>query len=298
MSLMSYTLIAGLLLTIPVAGWRPPTWLWSVTLLWGILNYPHARALILGQMATVVFLALTVALLALDQGHDWWAGALLAVATIKPQMSFLLIPWVLWWSAWRQRWQVWKGFALAMTLLVGASFLLVPTWAADFLQDVLQYDVISGTEYQSLTWIVTRHLLRLGPVVESLGLALFSLYALLEIWRGRRAKWDAFVWTTGLLLILTHFIAPRTATTHYTMLLLPLFAWFAHLREQLGKQAQWAVLGAEAVLFFGQWVIFIATLQGDYETALVYLPFPVLMLLIHLTYRHNVQWIPVQRCRS
>ena len=298
MSLMFYTLIAGLLLTIRVAGWRPPTWLWSVTLLWGILNYPHARALILGQIATVVFLALTVTLLALDQGRDWWAGALLALATIKPQMSFLLIPWVLWWSAWRRRWRVWKGFALAMTLLVGVSFLLVPTWAADFLQDLRQYDVISATDYQSLTWIVTRHFLQLGPVVEDLGLALFSLHALLEMWRGRRGEREEFVWITGLILILTHFIAPRTATTHYTMLLLPLFAWFANLREQLGRQARWVVLSAEVILFFGQWVIFLTTLQGDYETALVYLPFPVLMLIIHLAYRHSARSTTMQRCRS
>jgi hypothetical protein len=282
MTLMLYVLLAGIVLTARVARWEPPAWLWAVTLVWGVLNYPHARALILGQMATVVFLALTVMLLMLEQERDWLAGALLAVTTVKPQMSFLLIPWILWWVAWKRRWEVWKGFGLAMALLVGISFLLVPTWVGDFLQDIRHYDVIAATDYHSLTWIVTRHFLRLGPVVESLGLAAFTLCALLEIWRGRRAGWDGFLWTTGLVLILTHFIAPRTATTHYTMLLLPLFGWFARLRQRIGAPARLAVLGVEALLLLGQWAIFLTTLQGNYETAAVYLPFPVLMLVVQV----------------
>jgi hypothetical protein len=254
---------------------------------WGVLNYPHARALILGQMATIVFLALTAALLMLERENDWSAGALLAVTTVKPQMSFLLVPWVLWWAAWRRRWEVWKGFGLAMALLAGMSFLLVPTWVGDFLRDIRHYDVVAATDYHSLTWIITRHLLQLGPVVEGLGLAAFTLYALFEIWRGRRAGWDGFVWTTGLMLILTHFVAPRTATTHYTMLLLPLFAWFSRLGKGLGRWTGLALLSIEVGLLVGQWVVFLTTLQGNYETAPVYLPLPILMLALQVSCVHR-----------
>jgi hypothetical protein len=282
MTLMLYALLAGIVLTARVARWGPPAWLWGVTLVWGVLNYPHARALILGQMATIVFLAVMAALLMLEREHDWSAGALLAVTTVKPQMSFLLVPWVLWWAAWRRRWEVWKGFGLAMALLAGMSFLLVPTWVGDFLQDIRHYDVVAATDYHSLTWIMTRHLLQLGPLAEGLGLAAFTLYALFEIWRGRRAGWDGFVWTTGLMLILTHFVAPRTATTHYTMLLLPLFGWFGRMRRRIGAPARLAIVGLEALLLLGQWAIFLVTLQGDYETAAVYLPFPILMLIVQV----------------
>jgi hypothetical protein len=282
MTLMLYALLAGIVLTARVAHWEPPAWLWGVTLVWGVLNYPHARALILGQMATVVFLALTVALVMLNREHDWLAGALLAVTTIKPQMSFLLIPWVLWWAAWKRRREVWKGFGLALGLLVGVSFLLVPTWMGDFLQDIRHYDVIAATDYHSLIWIIVRHFLRLGPAIERLGLAAFALYALKEVWRGRRAEWDGFLWTTGLVLILTHFIAPRTATTHYTILLLPLFGWFARMQQQIGDRARLAIIGVEVALLLGQWAIFLTTLRGNYETAAVYLPFPILMLVVQV----------------
>jgi hypothetical protein len=198
-------------------------------------------------------------------------------------MSFLLVPWVLWWTAWRRRWGVWKGFGLAMVMLVGVSLLLVPTWLMDFVEGVRNYDVVAGIlSCHSLTWIVVRDFLGLGPVAEAAGVAVFALYGLLEAWRGRRVGWSGFLWTTGLLLILTHFIAPRTATTHYMTLLLPLFSWFALIGKRLGRRAGLVVAGIEAALLVGQWAIFLTTIQGNYETGLVYLPFPVLMLAVQV----------------
>ena len=115
-------------------------------------------------------------------------------------------------------------------------------------------------------------------------------FPLSEVWLaglGGGAGWGGFLWTTGLILILTQFIAPRTATTHYTMLLLPLFCWFAHLGERLGQRAGLVVVGIEAALLVGQWAIFLATLRGNYETALVYLPFPLLMLVVQMLTRKS-----------
>lgn len=287
-TLMLYTLLAGVVLTVRVARWRPPAWLWGFTLVWAVFNYPHARAIILGQMATLVFLALAATLWALERERDDVAGALLAVATVKPQMSFLLVPWVLWWAAWRRRWGVWKGFALTVAVLVGVSCLLVPTWVADFVQDLRNYEVVAGAaNYRSLTWIVTHYFLGLGPVAETAGVAAFALYALLEAWRGRRAEWGGFFWTTGLLLVLSHFIAPRTATTHYTLLLLPLCVWFERLQRCLRRGGAVLVAGVEVALLVGQWVIFLATIQGSYETASVYLPFPLLMLAVQVLSRRR-----------
>jgi hypothetical protein len=281
MTLMLYALLAGVVLLMRATRWRPPAWLWGVTMVWAVFNYPHARALILGQMATLVFVALAAAMWALREEHDFLAGALLAVTTIKPQMSFLLLPWVLWWAGWRRRWGVWKGFGLAMALLAGLSFLLVPTWLADFVAGVRGYDAVAGASYyHSLTWMVTRHLVDLGPVVEAVCVVGFVVYVLLEAWRGRQAGWRGFLWTTGLLLVLTHFVAPRTATTHYSILLLPLFVCFERLQRQMRKWGVLVVLAIEGVLLVGQWAIFLATIEGDFETVPVYLPLPFGLLVV------------------
>lgn len=304
MTLMLYVLLGGLTLTTKVASWTPPAWLWGVTLLWGVFNYPHARALILGQMATVVFFAFAASLWALKWNRDWLAGASLAVTTIKPQMSFLLIPWILWWAAWRRRWPIWKGFLLAMILLVGVSLLLVPTWIGDFVQGVRDYSqswtrtpesadqVVEdqrhhkdSPNYGSLIWIVARHFLGLGQAAEVFGVAVLALCTLCVGWQERQAGWEGFFWTTGLVLILTNFVAPRTATTHYSMLALPLFAWFSRLKQQFGEGAGLAIVSIEGTLFIVQWGIFLTTIRGDFETPLVYLPYPVLMLAVQLVSR-------------
>ena len=311
MTLMLYALLAAAVLTARVAGWRPGYGIWGATLMWSVFNYPHFRAIVLGQMATLVFLGLALTLWALRRKKDILAGAVLAVTTIKPQMSFLLVPWILWWSAWRRRWSVWAGFCGAMVLLVVISLALVPTWIADFIEDVRSYrdswTQASGSSeelvqqgkdetvtaqvknYRSLIWMITRHLLKLGPAAEVVSVTVLSAYVLLVSWQRRQADWRGFLWVTGLVLIATNFVAPRTATTHYTMLLLPLFAWFAQLERGLGRKGRWAVLGVELALLVGQWLIFLTTVEGTFEAALVYLPFPLIMLLVELASRGQDQ---------
>ena len=285
MTAMLYGLLGAVVLAAKAVHWRPPAWLWSVTLVWAVFNYPHARAIILGQMATVVSLALAATLWALDRDRDVLAGALLAVTTVKPQMSFLVVPWVLWWAAWQRRWGVWKGLGAAMLLLAGLSFALVPTWLADFLEGLRRYDVVAATSRHSLTWIATHELSGLGRQAELVGTAAFGLFAAVEAWRGRRAPHSHFLWTTGLLLILTHFVAPRTATTHYSMLLPPLFAWFAHLQRRLGRQAASVIVGIELLLLAVQWIVFATTIEGSYEGALTYMPLPITLLVVQIASR-------------
>jgi hypothetical protein len=79
------------------------------------------------------------------------------------------------------------------------------------------------------------------------------------------------------------------------MLLLPLFSWFALLSERLGlpvgrhgQRAGLVVAGIEAALLVGQWAIFLTTIQGNYETALVYLPLPCGLLVVFALVR---QWL-------
>jgi hypothetical protein len=305
MNLMLYALLAGVVIAIRIAKWHTSSWMWRVTLIWSVLNYPHARALILGQLATLVFLGAALSLWALQEDKDALAGMALAVTTIKPQMSLLIVPWVLWWTAWRRRWGVWRGFWVTMGVLIAVSLLLVPTWIWDFVVDVRDYRDSAGTEpcdashhaaagvegenscarnvnYRSLVWIVTRHFLRLGRTTEVFGLAILALYTAYVCWDERKTAWDGFLWVTSLILIVTNFVAPRTATTHYSMLVLPLFAWFSRLSNKAERHAALDILAIETALLLGQWIIFLTTMRGNYETAPVYLPLPVLLLIVHL----------------
>jgi hypothetical protein len=287
MTLMLYAVVAGTALMIRVAGWQPPAWLWGVTLVWTVVTYPHARAIILGQMTTVIFIALGLSLLAVHRRADFWAGAALAVTTIKPQVCFLIVPWLLWWSAWNKRWRLWGGFATAMVLLAGSGLLLVPTWPLDFIRHLLNYDTVSATTYHSLTWIIIQHFLELGPVVEIAVTGLLAIYLLVEWWQQRRATGAAMLWVTGLTLNLSNFISYRAATTSYTLLLLPLFQllWLAQRRTP--RWSNWIVLGVLIILLVSQWAVFAITMEGRFETAPVYLVLPIPLLVAQLITRRQ-----------
>jgi hypothetical protein len=287
MTLMLYAIMAGTVLTMRIARWQPPAWLWGFSLVWTVITYPHARAVILGQMATVVFVAVGLTLLAVRRRAYFWAGVALAASTIKPQVSFLIVPWLLWWSAWHKRWRLWGGFVTAMVLMVGTGLLSVPTWPADFMRQVLNYDTVSATSYHSIIWIVVQHFWGLGPGIEVIVTGLFILYLFLEWWWNRWTTGEMMLWVTGLTLNLSNFISYRVATTSYTLLLLPLFQLFRLARHSAPKWGDWIILGVEGLLLVSQWGVFLTTTEDRFETAPVYLVLPIALLVAQIITRRQ-----------
>ncbi len=288
MTLMFYGLVAGTLLLLRVSGLRLGGPLLGVTVTWAVLNYPEARAILLGQMVVVVLLAVSLALLAIQRQADLAAGALLAVATIKPQVVFLLVLWLLWWSAWQRRWRLWWGFGVTLVLMLGVGSLLVPSWPADFARHLQNYADVTISPYYSLTWMIVQHYLGLGPAVEAAVTGLFAAYLGYEWWRCRLAAGETMVWVTGLTLNLTQFIAVQIATTSYILLLLPIFQLFRLVQQRAAARANWVILSAQGVLLVGQWAIFLSTVQGNFETAPAYLLLPFSLLSLQLLTRSRL----------
>lgn len=288
MTLMFYGIVAGTLLMMRVSGLRLAGPLLGVTVIWAVLNYPEARAILLGQMVVVVLLAVSLALLAIQRKADLWAGLLLAVATIKPQVVFLLVLWLLWWSAWQRRWRLWWGFGATLVAMAGVGLLLVPSWPVDFARHLQDYANVTISPYYSLTWMIVQHYLNLGPVVEAVITGLIALYLGYEWWRCRQAVGETVLWVTGLTLNLTQFIAVQIATTSYILLLLPIFQLFRLVQQRAPARANWVMLSTQSILLVGQWAIFLATVQGNFETAPAYLLLPFSLLSLQLLTRSRL----------
>lgn len=285
--LLLVALVLATLLWMQVIRWRPQPWLWAQTILWVVLMYHSFRSLILGQFAVFMLLALVATLWAMQRRHDGWAGAALAMATVKPQMIYLAIPWILLWTAGQRRWRVWAGFGAALASLTIGSMFLLPSWIPDFVRQVLAYP--SYTVFGSLTWIIVQYWLGLGKGVEIGVLAVLILFLLVLVWRLWRGTWDQMLWMLGVLLLLTNFFTPRIATTNY-ILWIPWALWgFREMHSAWKHWGTWAVVASEAGSLVGLWVLFLATVQGDFEQIPVYFPFPaaMILLLIWLWYRNG-----------
>jgi hypothetical protein len=286
--ILEFSLVGGILLYISLIRWRLPGWLLALTALWAVIFYHSARTILLGQFAGLVFLWMVATLWVLERKYDLAAGVLLALTTIKPQMSILFIPALLLWGLGRRRWRFLGAFGAAMSVLLGASFILLPSWLAQFVRQVMLYP--SYTAIGSPVWVVTHHYLpQLGLglsqstiTLAEVGLSVLLLAYLLIQWRrlpGVEVSSGAFHWLVGLTLIVTNLVVLRTATTNFVALYIPLFfalkAATDRLTGSFGLLALFYILST-----IGLWVLFVTTVEVKFEHPIMYLPLPVGLFLV------------------
>jgi hypothetical protein len=167
---------------------------------------------------------------------------------------------------------------LILFLFVVFSF-IEPGWIIGWLQQVVDYT--SYTALGSPISIVV-NLVSSGDAATYItyGLSgMLMLYLLYEwvISLGKSFQW--FLWTSLMTIVITNLVATRTATTNYVVLLPVLLLVFRTWQARWGRSGLMAIGVTLAILFFGLWLLFWVTVQGNTESLWMYLPLPVLALL-------------------
>lgn len=259
----------------------------AAIVLCALIFYPSVRGIFLGQYVLVSFALIALASLAIARGHETTAGILLALASVKPQPVILLLPCILFWAWWNgKRSVVWSALA-TLALLIGSSFLWVPTWFGDFLGGLRNY-----AEY-----------LPIGPPAETLArlllpqpLATYVTFAVgvvlvvwmvVMVWRNRNAEWLSFQPSLGFVALVTTLIAVRIGSPDQELLLILWMAWLS--AWCMAKRRLW-VAAAVVFLLLAPWYVFLTTIQGNQEALVVSTILPwftlgVMILLSLLTRR-------------
>ncbi len=283
MVLLEGCLIGALILNLAILKWRPTPILLTVVLLWAIFDYFAMRGLLLGQPGIVVYALEMLAIWALLRRHDALGGVALALSTIKPQMGFLIVPFLLLAALREQRWRYVGSFTLTFGVLMGASFILLPTWLSDWLGQVGNYS--SYTAIGSPVWVVTQYYLGLGSTGELIVISILVAYMLIA-WFSIliRRHPERLLWVSMLTLTITHLIAVRTATTHFVVFTLPiLFYIHAWSKTRFG----WSALFIPIALIILTWVHFLTSVQGEFEDPSLYLPLPFTILFLLIVTRRR-----------
>jgi len=288
--ILEFALVGGVMLCLSLARWRLPPILLLLASLWAVAFYHSARTVALGQFAGLIFLWTTGTLWALQRKHDIAAGALLACTTIKPQMSFLLIPALLLWGVGQRRWRFVGALGGATALLAGLSFILLPTWLGQFIDQMAAYP--SYTAIGSPVWIIAHYYLpQLGTPLE-IGLSVVLLLWLFFEWRRLPVASEdgILLWLIGLTLIVTNLVTLRTATTNYVILYIPLFYGLSIAARCQTRRST----GVWLALFFlvtiiGMWALFLTTVENRFEHPIVYLPLPIGLLIAFIWGRRALQ---------
>jgi hypothetical protein len=201
-------------------------WLWLRALRWRLPMLAGATcvALTLGSFAAVQGIKLqqlsllVAALLAgaaacVGSGFLFCGGVLLAAATIKPQLAWPLVAWLVVWalSDWRRRRRFLFGFGLAMVLLLAGAEIILPGWSRMFAHALGQYH--RYTQNQSVL-LVPWEYSGILIVAAVLGCA-FYLWRL----RGEPSEAEKFGLATSLVLALTVLVVPMYAPYNQVLLL-------------------------------------------------------------------------------
>ncbi|HME34404.1 MAG TPA: glycosyltransferase family 87 protein [Candidatus Sulfotelmatobacter sp.] len=291
---------ASVPLWLRVLDWRLGAKWITVILLLTMSSYPALEALFAAQLGLLVAFLLAASLVALRRGRFLLAGILMAISTIKPQVTVLAIVYFLIWSAhdWRVRGRFCLGFFTTLTLLVGASLAAMPHWIQSWTHTILAYR--HYTRPPLVTEVLTSPLgPRLAGPATFLLTAASIVIAILLAWRNRAAACGSFAfWMTLTLLlsITTITILPGQAIYDH-LILLPGILLLVRYRSQIleGGRVPSTLLSIGALVLFWPWIAAFALsvlrpwiAPADFDTTAVLtlpirtaasLPFTVLALL-------------------
>lgn len=221
--------VVTVLLWLRVVRWKISAGYALVLALLALGWLPMVQGIKLQQLSLLVAAFLAVCGLCLSGNWLLVGGGLLALATIKPQLTWPIVLWLLVWAAsdWRARKRFIFGFALGMFLLLAGAQFVLPGWQWMFMEAIGNYH--RYTRNQSVLVFTFGSIA--GRIFEVACIAACAALA----WRSRReaAGTADFGRTTALVLALTVVIVPMFAPYNQVLLLPAIFVLLEAATSQI-----------------------------------------------------------------
>jgi hypothetical protein len=214
---LALVVVSSTLLWMSFLRWRP-SWVIAAAITLFILVSPQiAQGLRLRQLGLLVATLLAVAAWLVRENHLISAGAVLGVATIKPQMAILTIAWLMIWSLGdlSKRWRLPAAFLSMLAALILAGEIALPGWLHDFVVNLAAY-----RQYGRLTTPLQLVLGRMaGAIVAIIAIAGLLAWA----WTNRKHSADTREFAGGLAAFLmgTVIFLPLIPPFNQALLILP-----------------------------------------------------------------------------
>jgi Glycosyltransferase family 87 len=236
-----------------------PSWQWIVIIIALVLtSYPVLEGLYAGQVGLLVGFLMAAGILALRRGKLLLSGILMALSTIKPQMSVLLIVYLVFWSIsdLRKRMRFCIGLFAITGALVATALVVWPHWIEEWVHILRAY---RGYNPAPLLSQVLGGLF--GPRLEQplyfSSSAVLLAGAVWLAWRNRSAMPDStqFWLTLTLLLAVTTVVILSGQAVYDHILLLPGILFLAaHWRDLIANRVTRALLAVGSVVLFWPWM--------------------------------------------
>jgi hypothetical protein len=201
-------------------NWRPSLATMAILVVLTLGSFPAVQGIELQQLSLVVSGMIAISALLLADGHLVPAGALLALAAIKPQLALPIVAWLILWavSDVRRRGGFLWGFGVTMVVLLAGSQYLLPGWVGRFLAAVAAYRQYTAGPGSLLDVLIT-------PVWARMLTVLIVLTLVGVCWPARRepANTPVFAAISALVLAVTVVVIPTFGPYNHLLLLPGIF---------------------------------------------------------------------------
>ncbi len=219
-------------------------------------SYVVLEGLFAEQVGLLVGFFLAASFAALVDGRLFLSGSVLALTLIKPQMTALVIAYLLLWSfrQWRVRWRFVGGFLIVSSLIGVSSLLVWPHWIPEWLRVVFGYREYSTPPL--VCYLLGNQMgSRLGPFL----IAALLVTALTLAWRMRYVAPTSteFALTISLLLAVTAITLLPGHAVYDQVVLLPGVILIAFWWRGFAASSRVfrVLLGVTTLALFWQWIL-------------------------------------------
>lgn len=206
MTFLELCLIMLVLLTIWTLRWEIKLWLLATLILLIMLSFFGISNIIWGTLTPIIALCISGSLYFINEEQDSIAGLLLALSFIKPELSILVIIFIIIWAISQNRMQIVLGFLAGLAFLSISSFILLPGWLLDWTRSLVEQSRNLVDWYGS----TMSHLADALPGVRlplTIGLHVVVLWYMLVRWmRGVKSKGLLFNWTVFLTMVISSLV--------------------------------------------------------------------------------------------
>ena len=287
MTVLEFLIIISTIMMIRMVNWKPNFLISFLIIVFSLFWYHGLRSIINGNAVVFILFFIILSIYAIIHKQDELAGICLALMTIKPQVVFAFIIFLVFWSLANRRYKVIFWFLGSFVAIIILSLYFLPSWPMEFLREVFRYPGYNppGTPATALAEILPGIGRQLGIILSVLSI----LILLIEWVNGRYSREEKFIWVISITLVMGQWLNIQTDPGNFLIMFPAIILIFRIIEDRWRNYGQWINLLLLGILFFIPWIIFVRTIDFGYQplqNPIMFFPVP-LMLIIGLFW---VRW--------
>jgi hypothetical protein len=280
MTVLEFLIIISTIMMIRMVNWKPNFLISFLIIVFSLFWYHGLRSIINGNAVVFILFFIILSIYAIIHKQDELAGICLALMTIKPQVVFAFIIFLVFWSLANRRYKVIFWFLGSFVALIILSLYFLPSWPMEFLREVFRYPGYNppGTPATALAEILPGIGRQLGIILSVLSI----LILLIEWVNGRYSREEKFIWVISITLVMGQWLNIQTDPGNFLIMFPAIILIFRIIEDRWRNYGQWINLFLLGILFFIPWIIFVRTIDFGYQplqNPIMFFPVPLILII-------------------